>query len=61
MHTPGLYANSCDFSFLLANQNLVDVNGASGGLSPSALSTSSVYLGHDDELHWLNETRANNL
>lgn len=39
----------------------MDVNSASGILSLSALSNCSVYLGHDDELHWLNETRANNL
>lgn len=32
----------------------------SGVLSLSALSTSSVYLGHYDELHWFNESRAHN-
>lgn len=32
--------------------------GPSGVLSLSALSISSVYLGHDDELHWFNESRA---
>lgn len=42
----------------------MDFNGklsqSSGVLSPSALSISSVYLGHDGELHWFNESRAHN-
>lgn len=61
MHIVDFYDNSCDFCSLLVNQNMMDVNSASGILSLSALSNWSVYLGHDDELHWLNETRANNL
>lgn len=60
MHILDFYDNSCNFCSLLVSQKMMDVNSTSGILSLSALSW-SVYLGHDDELHWLNETRANNL
>lgn len=49
--------NSRSFTFnlfILSNY----CSSPSGILSLSALSFSSVYLGHDNELHWFNESRA---